>query len=197
MTLSALGEVRGKVPPASQMPCSRAAPAMKSWMGPLPGASAWATLSVSWRPMMGQYSGRLTRVAPAADASATRRRAVAMLLATSGVEIIWMAATWLMVLRSWVKCLLRCGLDGRSLRHFRDHRRLPRALDLHFIGQRFHHGRAQEQLGQETAQADHGVDGQGIHQWPRAQIELRYHHHPQIGRFVGDVGAAVHQDGGG
>src|SRR5687767_14649945 len=145
------------------MPCSRASEAMQSWIGPLPCCSACATLSLSLMPMMGQYSGRATRSAPLAAASPTRRRAVARLSLTVGVETICTAATIVMSL------LLGVGARGRGggrrwIVELGDGRRLPWPRDLHLVGQRLHHRRAQEELGQEAAQADHGIDRQAVHQ---------------------------------
>ena len=66
-------------------------------------------------PMMGQYSGRLTSIAPVAAASATSRRALAMFSATSGVETIWIAATVVMFAPYWVLAAAGSGVEWSSL----------------------------------------------------------------------------------
>src|SRR5450830_1600515 len=143
MTFSGSLLASGKVPPSGQMPCSRAIDAIASWMAPCPSGSALPTLSLSLMPMMGQYSGNSTSLAPVAAASATRRRAVARFSSTTGVETICTAATI-----DIGSPLLAAGTFRSLGIELRDDGRLPRSRHLHLVGQRLQHGRRQEQLGQ-------------------------------------------------
>ena len=84
----------------------------KRWIGPSPGVSATASLSVSRRPIRQKYSGSATSRAPAPAAAPIRPAAASRLRPTSGVDTICSAAIFMRV-SPGLASLCAQGADGR------------------------------------------------------------------------------------
>ena len=70
----------------------------------------------------------------------------------------------------------------------------PGAVNAKLLRRRLDQRPAQKHLGQKAAQAYDRVDGRG-HERGGHGIDLGYHDHTQVLRFLVDVGAALHQHG--
>ena len=158
----------------------------KRWIGPSPGASAMASLSVSRRPIRQKYSGSATSCAPAAAASAIRRSAAARLRVHVGRGHHLHGGD----LHGWgphcsggltaprgrrPRPSMPAGASPACARRARTLRVGPGAGDVELARAGRDQRLAQQPLRQEGAQADRRVDGR-IGQRRGAGVDLGHHH---------------------
>src|SRR5215831_11181911 len=91
----------GTVPPTIHRRNRRADAPRKSCAGPAPSGSATARLSASFSPMKAKFSGSAARRAPRAAASSSSTPACSRFAATSGPDVICIAATFTLTSFQW------------------------------------------------------------------------------------------------